>query len=110
MRTNRTKLVAIVFFALPLFLLTVFKTTPAKVAAYADDPAAAYKTKCAVCHSPTAAKFYDPAKPDSEHVEAILKGKKGEKPPNMPGFETKGMTAVEAKGLADYMKGLRTPK
>jgi mono/diheme cytochrome c family protein len=108
MRTNRTKLFAIIFFALPLILLMVFRATPVKVAAYTvDDPAAAYKAKCAACHTPTASKFYDPAKTDEEHVQTILKGRKGEKPPYMPGFEAKGMTEDEAKGLAAYMKCLK---
>ncbi len=111
MRIKRIKLFAIIFFAIPLLILTVFTSTPAKVAGNsADDPAAVYKTKCAACHMPTAAKFYDPAKADNEHVEAILKGKKGEKPPFMPGFEAKGMTEDEAKGLAAHMKALRSPK
>ena len=108
MKNNRTKLFAIIFFALPLLLFTLFKTTPMKVVAYtADDPAAAYKTKCAACHMPNAGKFYDPAKTDEEHVQTILKGKMGEKPPYMPGFEAKGMTEDEAKGLAGYMKTLK---
>ena len=108
MRTNRTKLFAIIFFAIPLLLLTIFKDTPVTVAeSRMDDPAAAYKAKCAACHTPTAAKFYDPAKTDEEHVQAILKGRKGEKPPYMPGFEAKGMTEDEAKGLAGYMKTLK---
>ncbi len=108
MKTNRTKLFAIIFFAVPLLLLATFKVTPTKVAAFsADDPAAVYKAKCAVCHQPTAGKFYDPAKPDTEHVQVIMKGKKGEKPPFMPGFEAKGMTEDEAKGLAAYMRTLK---
>ncbi len=44
-----------------------------------------------------------------EQVEAIMKGKKGEKPPFMPGFESKGVTAEQALALAEYMKALRTP-
>ncbi len=110
MKTNRTKLIAIIFFAIPLFLLTVFNVTPVTVGAAVDEPAAAYKAKCAACHLPNASKFYDAAKPDEQHVEVIMKGKKGEKPPFMPGFEAKGMTEGEAKGLAAYMRGLKTPK
>lgn len=107
---NRIKLIAIVFFALPFIVLAVFKTAPAKAAANAlDDPAAIFKTKCAACHSPKAEKFYDPAAPIDEQVQAIMKGKKGEKPPYMPGFEAKGMTEDDAKALAAYMKSLRTP-
>lgn len=108
MKTNRTKLFTILFFALPLLLLTIFKVTPVKVAAFnADDPAATYKAKCAVCHTAVASKFFDPAKSDAELAQTILKGKKGEKPPYMPGYEAKGMTAGEASGLVTYMKGLR---
>lgn len=108
MKTNRTKLFAIILFALPLMLIAVFNTPVAKVAASAtDDPAISYKAKCAACHTPTASKFYDPAKTDEEHLQAIMKGKKGEKPPYMPGFEAKGMTEDEAKGLAAYMKVLK---
>ncbi len=66
-----------------------------------------YKTKCAMCHGPTAAKTFDPAKNDNELVQIILKGKKGEKPPYMPGYEEKGMKNDEALGLVGYMKGLR---
>lgn len=110
MKANRTKLIAIIFFAVPFLLFTVFNTTPVAVGAAVDDPAAVYKAKCAACHLPGATKFYDPAQADEHHVQVIMKGKKGEKPPFMPGFEAKGMTEDEAKGLAGYMRGLRTPK
>jgi len=46
--------------------------------------------------------------PQEQQVEAILKGKQAAKPPNMPAFEAKGVTADDAKALADYMKGLAT--
>ena len=102
------KVIAITFFAIPVLAFLMFKPDPVKGAAVAaDDPAAEYKAKCAVCHTASAAKFYDPAKTDEEHVQIILKGKKGEKPPFMPGFEAKGMTEDAAKALAAYMKGLR---
>jgi len=116
MKFNRTKLTAILFFAVGFFLLMVFKATPTRVSANnltadtAADTAATYKAKCAACHTPKATKFYDAAKPDEEHVQTILKGKKGAKPPYMPGFEEKGMKADEAKALSDYMKGLMEPK
>jgi mono/diheme cytochrome c family protein len=71
------------------------------------DDAATYKAKCAMCHTATASKFFDPAKPEAEQVQVILKGKKGEKPPYMPGFAEKGMTEDEAKALAAYMKTLK---
>ena len=108
MKTNRTKLFAIIFFAASVSMLTIFKVSPAKVsAASMDDPAATYKAKCAACHTPTASKFYVAGKTDDEYVQAILKGKKGEKPPFMPGFEAKGMAEDDAKALAAYMKTLK---
>ena len=77
-------------------------------AANLDDAAATYKAKCAMCHTATAAKFFDPAKPEDEMVQAILKGKKAEKPPNMPAFEEKGITADQAKELIAFMKQLKS--
>lgn len=109
MKANRTKLIAIILFAAPFLLFAAFRA-PQTVGAAVDDPAAAYKAKCAACHLPNASKFYDTSKPEQEHVQVILKGKKGEKPPFMPGFEAKGMTEEEAKGLAVYMQSLRTAK
>jgi len=68
--------------------------------------AATYK-KCVACHGAKAEKKFDATKSDDEHVQIILKGKKAEKPPNMPGYEAKGVTAEQAKALLDYMKSLR---
>lgn len=110
MKTNQIKVFMIAIITIPLFLLAAMNTTTVQAVRTADDDTATtYKTKCAACHSPKAEKFYDPAKPIEEQVEIILKGKKGEKPPYMPGFEAKGMTAEQAKTIAEYMKGLRTP-
>lgn len=97
-----------ILLAIPLILVVTFKGTPAMQAASSNnDAAATYKAKCAACHSPTASKFYNPAKSDDSHVDVILKGKKGEKPPNMPGFGEKGMTVDEAKALAAHMRALK---
>ena len=110
MTQNRIKIIAIAAFALPLFALLVLTNEPVKAISVAvDDPAATYKAKCAMCHTPKAEKFYDPAIPEEEQIQIVLKGKKGEKPPYMPGFEAKGMTADEAKALVTYMKSLKTP-
>lgn len=110
MKTNLLKLVTIALFALGVFALMGLRDNTTRVlAAVDDDPATVYKAKCAMCHSPKAEKSYDPAKPIEEQTEIILKGKKGEKPPYMPSFEAKGMTAEQAKALAEYMKSVRTP-
>lgn len=66
-----------------------------------------YKTKCAVCHSPKAEKFFDPSLANEPLAEVILKGKKGAKPPNMPAFAEKGVTSEYAAELVKYMKSLR---
>lgn len=71
------------------------------------DAAATYKTKCFACHGAKAEKKFDTAKSDDENVLMVLKGKKMEKPPNMPAFEEKGITADQAKALVAYMKTLK---
>ena len=111
MTINRIKLFTIAALMLPVLAMTAFfRTTPASaVSPLPDDPAVTYKAKCAMCHTPKAEKFYDPAIPQDQQIEAILKGKKAEKPPNMPAFEPKGMTADDAKALVEYMQGLRKP-
>ena len=70
------------------------------------DAATTYK-KCVGCHGAKAEKKFDTTKSDDEMVQAILKGKKAEKPPNMPEYETKGINADQAKALVAYMKSLK---
>ena len=71
------------------------------------DAAATYKSKCAGCHGAKAEKKFDPSKADDELVQIILKGKKAEKPPNMPEYETKGVTADHAAQLLTHMRAAR---
>jgi mono/diheme cytochrome c family protein len=72
------------------------------------DAASFYKDgKCVVCHGQKAEKKFDSAKKDEELTETILKGKKPEKPPNMPAYEAKGITADQATALVAYMKSLK---
>ena len=108
MTITRVKFAAFIVFAIAIFAVFAFKTEPTRVfASSVEDPAAIYKAKCAACHGKKAEKFYDPAQPDDEQVQAILKGKKGAKPPYMPGFESKGIKEDDAKALVEYMKGLK---
>ena len=108
MTRNRIKILSIVALVFPLLALVVFTNKPVKaVSSVVDDPATVYKAKCAMCHTPKAEKFYDPSRPEEEQVQAILKGKKGEKPPYMPAFEEKGITEDGAKALVAYMKTLK---
>ncbi len=110
MKTNRVKLLIIAVFVCSLFAVIGFKSDRILDAHSSDtDIAAVYKTKCAVCHSPKAEKSFDLSKTDEQHAEIILKGKKGEKPPFMPEFASKGITPEQAKALVVYMRKLRTP-
>ncbi len=108
MKTNLFKLAVITVFALTVTALTGFKMTPTSALAMQEDTATVYKTKCGSCHGQKAEKAYDPEKAMTEQVDIIMKGKKAEKPPNMPGYEAKGMTTEQATALAEYMKQLRT--
>ena len=72
------------------------------------DAASYYKeAKCVVCHGQKAEKKFNTDLKDEELVEIVLKGKKPEKPPNMPAYEPKGLTAEQAKAMVDYMKSLK---
>ena len=73
-----------------------------------SDAASYYKdAKCVVCHGQAAEKKFNPDDKDDKLIEAILQGKKAEKPPNMPAFEPKGLTADQAKAMIDYMRTLK---
>lgn len=84
----------------------LFASVPARTAPQ-DDAAALYKTKCFACHGATAEKKFDATKADADLIAIVLAGKKMEKPPNMPGFEERGITADQAKALVAYMKSLK---
>ena len=72
------------------------------------DAATYYKdAKCVVCHGQAAEKKFNAEDKDEELVKIILQGKKPEKPPNMPAFEPKGLTADQAKAMVDYMRSLK---
>jgi mono/diheme cytochrome c family protein len=88
-----------VLFAATFWIASV----PARTASD-DDSATLYKTKCAACHGATAEKKFDATKTDEDLIQVVLKGKKLEKPPNMPGFEERGITADQAKALVAFMK------
>jgi len=70
------------------------------------DGAATYKSKCVACHGQKAEKKFDASLPDQQLVDIVMKGKKPEKPPNMPAYGEKGVTPEQAKALVDHMKQL----
>jgi mono/diheme cytochrome c family protein len=110
MKTNQTKVLFIIIFSVAFFVVLSFSNSAFQMGSTAQtDIAATYKAQCQACHTAKAEKFFDPNKEENILVEITLKGVKGEKPPFMPGFEAKGMTAEQAKKLIEYMKHLRLP-
>lgn len=110
MRFTITRLMSLAVAAVGLALFTTLLLAPVQVRATADDPfdaAGTYKTKCAACHGPAADKRFDKTLADQQLVDAVMNGKKPEKPPNMPAYAEKGITAEQAKSLVDYMKSIK---
>lgn len=91
--------------ALAIAATLLIISTPAR--ATEDDTATLYNTKCKMCHGATAEKKFDATKADDVLIEVVLKGKTMEKPPNMPAFQEKGITADQAKALVAHMKSLK---
>jgi mono/diheme cytochrome c family protein len=110
-KINQLKKLAVALLILPLLSVVLLNSASVKTRAAADgdaDVATLYKeNKCMICHGPKAAKFFDATLADDKLVEIVLKGKKAEKPPNMPAYEVKGLTADQAKALVAYMKTLK---
>ncbi len=108
MKVSITRLRKLAFVLAGVMVAATFliASVPARTTA-GDDTAALYKTKCFACHGATAEKKFDATKADDELILTVLKGKKLEKPPNMPAFEEKGITADQAKALVAHMKSLK---
>lgn len=103
---TRAKNLAITITAIFLFGMLFYIATP--VQGETQDTAAYYKAKCVACHGQKAEKKFDTTLTDEQHLEAILKGKKSEKPPHMPAYADKGVSEEQAKALLDYMKQMRS--
>lgn len=104
---KRFKTIPVGIASLLLFILALFGVVSAQGEVQPSDPAAYFKAKCVACHGQKAEKRFDAALTDEQYIDAILKGKKPEKPPNMPAYGEKGVTAEQAKALLEYMKQLR---
>jgi mono/diheme cytochrome c family protein len=101
---NTATLITAIF----LFSVVFLSVAPAQSDVQPADTAAYYKTKCLACHGPKAEKKFDVALTEEQHLDAIMKGKKPEKPPNMPAYGEKGVTPEQAKALLEHMKQLRS--
>ena len=100
------KKIAAALIGIPLVAMVLLISVPARTAGD-DDTAALYNSKCKMCHGATAEKKMDKTKADDVLIQVVLDGKTAEKPPNMPGFKEKGVTADQAKALVEYMKALK---
>ena len=100
---TRIKKVALVLAGVMFAAALLISSAPARTTAD-DDAGALFKTKCAMCHGQTAEKKFDATKADDALTEIVLKGKQAEKPPNMPAFADRGLTADQAKALVAFMK------
>jgi mono/diheme cytochrome c family protein len=110
MRFTITRLMSLAVGAVGLSLFAVLLLAPVPAGATVDDPfdaAGTYKTKCVACHGAAADKRFDKTLPDDQLGDIVMKGKKPEKPPNMPAYGEKGITAEQAKSLVEYMKSIK---
>jgi cytochrome c5 len=100
------KKIAAVLFGIPLVAAAFLISVPVSRASD-DDAAALYNSKCKMCHGATAEKKMDKTKADDALIQTVMDGKAAEKPPNMPAFKEKGISADQAKALVEYMKSLK---
>lgn len=102
-------LIKLMFVFAGVVLAAVFVVVSVRARTSADDfdAAGTFKAKCFACHGAKAEKKFDATLSDDALLQAVLKGKKPEKPPNMPAYEEKGITADQAKALVAYMKSIK---
>ena len=105
--TNSLIKLGVAFSGVMLAATFVVVSVRARAVTQDFDAAGTYKTKCVACHGTKAEKKFDATLADDVLMQAILKGKKPEKPPNMPAFEDRGITADQSKALVDYMKSVK---
>lgn len=106
MKLNQVKKLGIAAFAAAMVMSVGLLPTPAR-SANQDGAAATYNAKCVACHGAKAEKKFNATLSEAEMVHAILSGKKGEKPPNMPAYGEKGISEDQAKALVAHMKSLQ---
>ena len=110
MKFTITRLVTLAVTLVGATLLVVFVMVSVDARANSQDQfdaAGTFKSKCVACHGAAADKRFDKTKSDEVLLNAVMKGMKLEKPPNMPAYEEKGITADQAKALVDYMKSIK---
>ena len=91
-----------------LFATALFINVRAHFDVQPSDTTGYYKAKCVACHGRAAEKKFDPSLPEEQLLDIVLKGKRAEKPPNMPGYGAKGVTSEQAQALIAHMKQLKS--
>jgi len=73
----------------------------------AEDGAAIYKAKCAMCHGPDGAGKIGPALKGTkvDVADFVMNGAAGKKAPHTKGVS--GVSADQAKAVAEYVKSLK---
>ncbi len=93
-----------------VLFLTVPVTGVLAVPAFAADGGAIYKTKCAVCHGPEGQGKIGPALKGTsltadQITDLLTKGNDAKKAPHKKAIA--GLSADDAKSVADFVKGLK---
>jgi mono/diheme cytochrome c family protein len=91
-------------------LLVVALAVSVASPAFAADGAATFKAKCAMCHGPEGQGKVGPALKGTsvsadQIVEMLTKGNDAKKPPHKKPLN--GLTADDAKAVADFVKTLK---
>ena len=102
------KLLTIAAAVAALLVSAIFFVSTSAASQDQFDAVSTYKAKCVACHGQKAEKKFNSSLSDQELIDAVLNGKKPEKPPNMPAYGEKGITAEQAKALVEHMKGLKS--
>jgi mono/diheme cytochrome c family protein len=93
-----------------VFVLLLAVSASLTLPAFAQDGAAIFKTKCAVCHGPEGQGKIGPALKGTslsaeQIVDLLTKGNDARKAPHKKPLS--GLSADDAKAVADFVKGLK---